>query len=361
MSAGEDDEDKEHEASQKKLDDARQRGEIARSQDLLTAAGYAGFLLAVLGLGGAAVSGAGTAGSVILARADSLAEAVFAGGTAAPAGAVAAMVGPVVPLVLLPGVAVLALLVAMRGLVFAPEKLAPKLSRISPLSGARQKFGREGLFAFAKSAVKLVVVGVILAWFLSRQADAILGTVYADPRIGMLVLARQLGLFMAIVVGIAAVMGGIDYLWQLAEHRRRNRMSRKELSDEMKDSEGDPHVKAHRRQRAQEIATNRMLADVAKADVVIVNPTHFAVALRWKRGSRSAPVCVAKGVDEIALRIRERAAEAGVPLHRDPPTARAIHATVEIGHEIRPEHYRAVAAAIRFAEAMRQKARRGWR
>ena len=103
-----------------------------------------------------------------------------------------------------------------------------------------------------------------------------------------------------------------------------------------------------------------MLADVEKADVVIVNPTHYAVALEWKRGSGRAPVCLAKGVDEVARRIRERAGEHKVPIWSDPPAARAIHATVEIGEEIRTEHFAPVAAAIRFAEAMRKKARAGW-
>ena len=103
-----------------------------------------------------------------------------------------------------------------------------------------------------------------------------------------------------------------------------------------------------------------MLADVEKADVVIVNPTHYAVALEWKRGSGMAPVCLAKGVDEVARRIRERANENQVPIWSDPPCARAIHATVEIGEEIRAEHFAPVAAAIRFAEAMRKKAREGW-
>ena len=102
---------------------------------------------------------------------------------------------------------------------------------------------------------------------------------------------------------------------------------------------------------------NQMMAEVAKADVVIVNPTHYAVALKWDRRARRAPVCVAKGVDEIAARIRERAAAAGVPIHRDPPTARALYASVDLGCEIRPDQYRAVAAAVRFAEAMRKRAK----
>jgi flagellar biosynthetic protein FlhB len=134
-------------------------------------------------------------------------------------------------------------------------------------------------------------------------------------------------------------------------------MSHQEIREETKQSEGDPYMKAERRQRGREIATNRMLLDVPKADVVIVNPTHYAVALQWARTRGSAPVCVAKGQDDVALRIREIAAEAKVPIHSDPPTARALHAAVEIGHEIRPEHYRAVAAAIRFADRMRKAAR----
>jgi flagellar biosynthetic protein FlhB len=100
-----------------------------------------------------------------------------------------------------------------------------------------------------------------------------------------------------------------------------------------------------------------MLLDVPRSDVIVVNPQHYAVALRWDRTAGAAPVCVAKGVDALASRIREKAAEAGIPIHRDPPTARALFATVDIGQEIRPEHYRAVAAAIRFAEAMRKKAK----
>ena len=134
-------------------------------------------------------------------------------------------------------------------------------------------------------------------------------------------------------------------------------MSHQELREEHKQHEGDPHMKQERRQRAQKIALDQMMAEVPKADVVIVNPTHFAVALKWYREPGSAPVCVAKGVDHMALAIREAAAQAGVPVRHDPPTARALHATTEIGQEIIPEHYRAVAAAIRFAEIMRRRAR----
>ena len=163
--------------------------------------------------------------------------------------------------------------------------------------------------------------------------------------------------YFGIVLLLAFTIGGIDYLWQHQEHLRKNRMSRKELQDEAKQTEGDPHTKQQRRQRGYEIAMNKMLADVPDADVVIVNPTHYAVALKWSRAAGAAPICVAKGVDEVAARIRQIASESAVPIHRDPPTARALYASVDISQEIQPEHYQAVAAAIRFAELMRRKAR----
>ena len=157
---------------------------------------------------------------------------------------------------------------------------------------------------------------------------------------------------------LAAAVGAVDWLWEWGQHRRQNRMSRQELMDETKSSEGDPHIKQQRRARAQAIAMNQMLADVPKADVIVVNPTHYAVALRWDRAGGGVPICVAKGVDEIAHRIRAVAAEAGVPVFSDPPTARSLHAMIEIGAPIHPDHFRAVAAAIRFADLIRAKARK---
>ena len=238
-------------------------------------------------------------------------------------------------------------------------RCSPKVTRrrISPLSTAKQKFGKDGLFEFAKSFIKLLIVSALLAVFFLHRTAEIIGLAYLSAALGMAALARMMLEFLALVVILSLLLGGVDLLWQRARHLHRNRMSRKEMMDEAKESDGDPHVKAQRRQRAQEIAMNQMLAEVAKADVVIVNPTHYAVALKWDRRARRAPVCVAKGVDEIAARIRERAAAAGVPIHRDPPTARALYASVDLGCEIRPDQYRAVAAAVRFAEAMRKRAK----
>ena len=267
------------------------------------------------------------------------------------------MVLPLLPLFAVPGIAAVAALAAQRALVFSGRKLAPQLSRIDPMANAAQRFGRTGLLEFAKSAAKLVLVAALLAWFLAARMPRLVYAADLPALPASAVLVRLLLDFLVVVAAVSMAVGGLDYLWQLHEHRRRNRMSHQELVEESRESEGDPHVKGERRHRAQQIAMNRMLADVPKADVVVVNPTHFAVALKWNRKSRRAPVCLAKGVDEVAARIRETASLAGVPIHSDPPTARALYATIEIGREIKPEHFAPVAVAIRYAERMRKRAR----
>ncbi len=358
MSEQEDDTDKEHEASQQKLDQARKDGDLPKSVDLQSAISTGGLLLALFALGTWAVESAGTAGMVLLDQAEQLSSLVTRGGSAPVAGLVLAVAGPPIALLLLGPVMVIAVLIASRGFVIAPKKLAPKLSRISPIATAGQKFGVDGIVEFAKSTVKLGLVSLILYYFLAARLEEILASLYLTPAMSGALMARLTMHFLLIVFLIQLVLGGVDFLWQIFRHGQRLRMSRKEMMDEFKESEGDPHLKSARRQRAQEIATNRMLTDVATANVVVVNPTHYAVALRWDRTKGGAPICVAKGADEIARKIRERAAEHGVPIHSDPPTARAIHASVDVGQEIWVEHYRAVAAAIRFAELMRRKAKR---
>ena len=354
----EDGQEKPYEATQRKLDQAREKGDIPRSLDLLAAATYCGLLAFALTAGGTAIAGAGATLAGLLANAGRLA------GSGAGPDLVAAWLGEIGlslgPAFGLPIVFVAGAVFLQRAWVFAPDKLKPRLSRISPLENARQKFGRNGLFEFAKSAVKLVVISVVLGLFLARHLADLLVLPMASPgQVSALMLAKAVD-FLLLVSVLALLFGAIDYLWQRAEHLRNQRMSRKELMDESKDSEGDPVMKQQRRQRAYDIATNRMMADVPKADVVIVNPRHYAVALRWDRTAGGAPVCVAKGVDEVALRIRTVAMEAGVPIRQDPPTARALHASVAIGAEVRPEHYRPVAAAIRFADTVRKRARRRW-
>lgn len=357
MSQGDDGADRPHEATQRKLDEARKKGDIPRTGDLTAAAAAAGFLGLALLPGGWVPPRVAELGAALLERAEALGPEMLGGGTAMAGTVVAGVVSAMAPALLIPGVMVILVLVALRGLVFAPEKLMPKLSRISPLSNAKNKFGPSGLVEFAKSTVKLAIYAALLWLFLHSRLPRLIGTIGQDPRQATLEMLGMMVEFMALVVLIMLVIGGLDHLWQVFDHRRRQRMSHQELREDHKQAEGDPWMKQQRRQRAMELATNQMLADVPKAAVVIVNPTHYAVALKWSPGDQAAPVCVAKGVDEIAARIREVATEAGVPIHSDPPTARALHATVKIGAEIAPDHYAPVAAAVRFAEAMRIRAR----
>lgn len=362
MSQQEDSAEKSHEPSQRKLDEARKKGEIPRAPDLLTAMAYLGLLTCIVALGGRSLERFAEALLPLIEQPERL-ESLFFGEDATPVagGLMASSLTPALPFLAVPGLFVLLTLFATRGLVFAGSKLAPKASRINPIENAKNKFGRRGLFEFFKSFVKLSLYSILLAFFLRGQLDVIVGAVMGTPGDVVLQMTDLIRQFLFIVVLIAAVIGGIDLFWQRAEHTRKNRMTMKELRDEMKESEGDPHLKQHRRMRAQEMALNQMMSEVPNADVIIVNPTHFAVALKWSRMAGSAPVCVAKGQDAVAARIREAAKEAGVPIHSDPPTARALYATTKIGAEIASDQYRPVAAAIRFADRMRAKAKdRGW-
>lgn len=359
MSGSDQDEaEKSHEATPQKLQKAREKGDVARSTDLSVAAAYAGLLLAATAIGAQSVRQLGTGLMVLLDRPDRISRLVFDGAPSAPIGGIMGNIfGALAPWFAIPAALVLLSILAQRALVFAPSKIEPKLSRISILSNAKNKFGRSGLFEFAKSFAKLLLYSICLGLFLKARLSDIIGAIDTSPRFAIALMARLCVEFMFIALLIAAGLGGIDAIWQHKEHLRKNQMSRKEIMDETKDAEGDPHIKQQRRFRAQEIASSKMMADVPSADVVIVNPTHYAVALKWSRAAGAAPVCVAKGVDEIAAVIREKAQTAGVPIHSDPPTARALHATVEIGHEIAEEHYAPVAAAIRFAEDMRRRAK----
>ncbi|MHA3978324.1 EscU/YscU/HrcU family type III secretion system export apparatus switch protein [Halovulum sp. GXIMD14794] len=350
--------EKTHEPSEKRLEDARRRGDIPRSDEVTVAGVYLGLLLGTIVGGAATWSVGGTALATFLGRADQLSGAVLApGGGSVLLGGLGAVLAVAAPLFLLPALGAIAGLMAQRAIVFAPEKLLPKLSRLSPLSALKNRFGPTGLMEFLKRLVKMSAVTVLVSVILSAELDAVIGSVRGAPAS---VVALMLSLVQKLLVGVAILsvaIAGIDLAWVRFDHRRKLKMTLQELRDESKESEGDPMLKAKRRQRATEIATNRMLSDVPRADVVLVNPTHYAVALAWSRKRGSAPRCVAKGTDQIALRIREIASESGVPIQHDPPTARTLHATVEIGDEIPPELYRAVAAAIRFAEDMRRRMR----
>ena len=357
MSESDNDDDKQYEASQHKLNEARKKGDFPRSTDLNTAAAYAGILIVGVSIGAASLMAIGASLAGLLGRSDTLSANVFMADGRPMMGGIMRDVGiGLSPWFGIPALMVILSLILQRGFVFAPSKLELKLSRISPISQAKNKFGRSGLFEFAKSFCKLILYCTVLFLFLAGRMSEILATMAFSPGQVTATLLRLCISLMSIVLIIALLLGIVDYAWQQAEHLRKNRMSRKEMVDENKNSEGDPAMKQQRRQKGVAIAMNQMLGDVPDADVIVVNPTHYAVALKWDRVGGGAPECIAKGVDNVAGQIREIAQENAVPIHSDPPTARALYATVEIGEQIPKDHYKAVAAAIRFADRIRKAA-----
>ncbi|MBW7920966.1 MAG: flagellar biosynthesis protein FlhB [Rubellimicrobium sp.] len=359
MNDDDDSGEKPHEPTERRLDDARRQGDIALSPELTTFAVQAVMALVIIFVGATTLQAAGAALAGFLSRADGPALAGAAPGFAAAVRpGLGAVLLVMLPWFLLPPAAAVLALIAQKAPAFAPSKLAPKGSRLSPVANAKQKYGPRGLVEFLKSLARLVVVAGLLGVYLADNLDRIAATAGLEPRIALGVLGDLVAGLLVRVVIAAAAFAVIDLVWQHHSHHSRNRMTRRQLLDEMKESEGDPAMRQQRRARATALATAPLRKVVAGASVVIVNPTHYAVALAWDPARDAAPRCVAKGVDAIAQRIRELAAEHGVPVHSDPPTARALFAEARIGARIDRRHYRAVAAAIRFADDMRLRAAR---
>ena len=358
MSGGKKDDaqEKSLEPTPERLRKARDDGDVAKSTDVTAAASYLGLVLVLMlgAAGGAKVAGGALYG--FLAAPEMFTQRMLgAGGSAHILDSLSKVIWAIAPIFLLPFVLTVLALFGQQAVVFAPSKIAMKLSRISIISNAKQKFGLTGLVEFAKSVVKLFAIATTMFFIVYYALDRYIAMPMLSGK-GLPVLLHGEGTRLLLVTTvIVASIACLDYFWRVFDHKRNLRMSYQEIKEETKESEGDPHMKGARQRRAREIATNQMMLDVPKAEVIVVNPTHYSVALQWSRNSGAAPVCVAKGVDAIAARIREIAAEHDVPIFSDPPTARLIHATVEIGAEIEPDQYRAIAIAIRFAEDMRAK------
>jgi flagellar biosynthetic protein FlhB len=208
-------------------------------------------------------------------------------------------------------------------------------------------FSKIALMNFVKGLIKLALIGAIMTVVLWPKRNEMDGLVTMDPAV-LLPLTRTLSLdVLGTVVAVLAIIAAADYLFQYRQWYNKLKMSLQELKEEFKQTDGDPHVKAKIRQLRVERSKKRMMAAVPQASVVITNPTHYAVALQYDRGM-DAPVCLAKGLDNIALKIREVAAEHNIPIVENPPLARALHATVEIDEEVPPEHYKAVAEVIGY-------------
>ncbi|EKS27570.1 flagellar biosynthesis protein FlhB [Afipia felis] len=240
--------------------------------------------------------------------------------------------------------------------VWSVDPITPKFSKLSPMSGAKRLFGKQAAANFAKGLFKILVLGVVMAWVMWPEHERADVMVRIDPNL-MLDLTRSMALkLMGTVVALLAIVAALDYLFQYRSWFERQKMSLQEVKDEYKQSEGDPHIKG--RIRALRVARmrKRMMAAVPTASVIITNPTHYAVALKYERGM-PAPICVAKGVDLIAFKIREVAAAHDIPVVENVPLARALHASVEIDDEIPVEHYHAVAEVIGYVMRLKRSLR----
>jgi flagellar biosynthetic protein FlhB len=346
MAEEQDNSQKTEDPTQKRLDEARKKGDVAKSQDvpawflLMTAAGIVA-----------------AAGPLMRAIADPLVrildhpEAFHLANGGAMRMARALLMALLPPLGLVFGAllvgSVIGHVVQVRPL-WTFEKMKPDLNKLSPARGLGRMFGAQGWMNLLKAALKIVAVGGAMVYAVWPQASRLTEAGALDVG-ALLGLAQTLAgrMFIAALVAIG-IIAALDYVWQRMSFMNRMRMSRRDIRDEVKQSEGDPAIRAKLRMIRMERSKKRMLANVPKATVVINNPTHYSVALRYDQDKDAAPVCVAKGVDEVALRIREVAKEAGVPMVENVPLARALYASVEVDDSVPREHFEAVAKVIGF-------------
>jgi flagellar biosynthetic protein FlhB len=348
----EDDTEKTLAPSQKRLQEAHDRGDVVKSQEVSTWFLMAGATLIIMAFSGAASDGIMTTLRGLIANSYDI--PVEGPGFIAIITKLGreVIVATALPLFLLMLAALAGNLIQHR-LVWSAEALTPKFSKISPAAGLGRLASKQTLANFAKGLAKLGLIGAVIGALLWPERFRLEGLVTLDPS-AMLPFTHVMAVRMlGTVVAILAVIAAADYFFQYRQWFERQKMSVAELKEEFKQTDGDPAVKGKIRQIRQNRMRKRMMAAVPTASVVITNPTHFAVALRYERGM-NAPICVAKGVDLIARKIREVAEAHGIPVIENPPLARALHATVEIDQEIPPEHYRAVAEIIGYLMRLRR-------
>jgi flagellar biosynthesis protein FlhB len=348
----EDTDDKTEDPTQKRLDDALEKGDVAKSQEVNTWFIIAGGTLILSTFSGSIGGGiltplrnltanAGqlrTDGTALLALGNTLGYAVL--------GAIG------VPLLMLMLAAIAGNMIQHR-LVWSSESLKPKFNKISPGAGLKRIFGKQAVANFAKGLFKLIALGAVMMAVLWPERYRLESFMMFDPSAILGVTTNLTVQLMGAVVAMLAAVAIADYFFQYRQWYQRQKMSLQEIKDEFKQSEGDPHIKGKIRQLRQQRMKKRMMAAVPNASVVITNPTHFSVALSYDRGM-AAPVCVAKGADNVALKIREIARKHDIPIVENVPLARALYATVDIDEEIPVEHYHAVAEVIGYVMGLKR-------
>jgi flagellar biosynthetic protein FlhB len=343
--------------SAKRLEDARKRGDVGKSPEVVTwlMLGGTGAVLALMGPWTSAALMQEL--RLVMANADQYDVGGNQFGAFFTALAQGIIGVAIVPMLVLLAIAIVANLIQHRPLV-SVTPLVPKFSKISPLSGAKRLFSRDSIVNFVKGLFKIGLVGSVMFSVFWPERDRLDTMITADPAV-LLSITQELVLkvFWASVASMT-VIAIADYAYQRNRWWNKHKMTLQEVRDEFKQMEGDPKIKGRIRQLRHEKARKRMMANVPKATVIIANPTHYAVALKYDR-TMQAPLCVAKGVDDVALRIRALGEEHDVPVVENPPLARALYASVEVDGIIPADHFKAVAQVIGYV--MRLRNRRRWR
>lgn len=353
MADSDSDDEKTEEATPRREEKAREEGQVARSRELTT------FLIL---LGG--VIGLSTMGMALFSHLGTVMEQAFLferrqALETLPMLVTALDIGQRTLLSLMPMFLLLALIAAVAptllgGFLISAKSMQPKLSKLDPIKGLGRMFSSQALIELFKALAKSVLIGGISAAFMYLNIGkflALMDQSISTALANTLIMAAQAAGLMVLAL-IAVIL--IDVPFQLYSHAKKLRMSKEEVKREHKESEGDPQVKARIRQQQQAMARGRMMNEVPDADVVITNPSHFAVALVYREGSMGAPRVVAKGADAVATRIREIAEEAGVPRLEAPPLARALYFHVDLEQEVPARLYTAVAEVMAWAFQLKQ-------
>jgi len=344
--------DKTEDPTQKRLDDAHERGDVVKSQEVNTWFVIAGGTLVLMSF----ANGMGERLTGTMRGMIANSYKISAEGPALPALfqkiGIEMLAALALPFLILMLAALLGNLIQHK-LVWSYTPITPKLSKISPLAGLKRLFSKQAIANFLKGLAKLILIGGLLIALMWPERARFEGLERTDPA-AIMPFTQALALkLMGAVVALLALVAAADYFFQYRQWFEKQKMSLRDLKEEFKQSEGDPTIKGKLRQLRQQRSRKRMMANVPKATVIITNPTHYAIALQYERGM-DAPICVAKGVDALALKIREVGTEHSIPIVENPPLARALHAAVEIDEAIPPEHYKAVAEIIGYVMKLRR-------
>jgi flagellar biosynthesis protein FlhB len=355
MSEQEDKDNQTEDPSQRKLEKAAEKGDVPRSQEVNTWFVLGGGTLAIMATSGQAssdltVSLRGLIQNIHTVPFDR--GGLSAYGSSVILGTLAALAAPLL-LLILSGIAGS---IVQNIPQITTEQVAPKLSRLSPLAGAKRMFGQEALVQFAKGLMKLAIIAGVMGAVLWPHRNRFESLITLNVSALMPAMRIEILLLLGGVMAAFTFVAAGDLLYQRLSWFKRQRMSKKEQKDEYKETEGSPEIKAKIHQLRQRNRKKRMMAQVPKATVVLMNPTHYAVALQYEKGM-PAPICVAKGQDVLALRIRDLAQENRVPVVENAPLARALYKAVDLDQEIPIEHYKAVAEVIGYVLRLRGRAR----